>query len=101
MPADVHERIDLAIAGADDDDGLACHLEEKIVASRRYLALVPDIEPRPHEDRADFPLEDLGVVIDLARQSVAAAILIKQAFERSSHLMHLDPVLVRVSLGWR
>ncbi len=71
MAAHIQQSVDAALRVAHDDDRLARHLEQEVVAFFRDLALVADVEPGLQEDMADFLLVDLGIAVHAAGQRVA------------------------------
>src|SRR3712207_6262494 len=54
MPADVDERMQAPLLVTRDDEALTADQRKKVVACVRHLALVPDANPLPRENRALF-----------------------------------------------
>jgi hypothetical protein len=69
VPADVIETAQLAILAAHGDDGLAEQVEAVVIADLRNVVAVADQLPAGAKDRALLQLEEIGVVVDPARQT--------------------------------
>ena len=68
MPADVVERTQFAGRVPDDEDVLALHVEDQVVAWRGYLFLARDTDPLTQEDVLAFEPEYPGFQIPRRRQ---------------------------------
>jgi hypothetical protein len=92
MPAHVEQRVHATVGGADDDDGLAGHLEQEIVPALRNLALVTDAEPGSQEDRTDLGLVEVVALVQRARQSVPRHVGLHQLLPIRIHARASMPV---------